>query len=698
MSTGTYNNLLAILLFMGVAAIVISGLAWSQAMQSREVSNSRDIVRLAAIPGTAETAHIINLKAGTYEFTEQLVVASYVQLLADGLTNSTVFDFSNAPEDISGIVLTDNVRISYVSVRNAAVGVQINDSPNTLVGVTISGCTTGVKCDGGFASLRSAAVVNRGGVTDLGYWVLNGGELSMWDTVASSRLGEIGEGLRVEAGGYAFLSGCRFIGSSTGIKVFNGTTTQLSRAVIIGSQFDEVKNIGLEIGDQSRVELRSCSFSGAATSEASQDIVTTSVTSYLDGFGNIYRRDMVSFFDLTNLHDISFSDETNDKQFITLGELAVGAPEQGYEAVFGEGDSYTRGMSVFKANPSGEFTDVTSTLNVVEGTTSMFDTTVADNIMYVGGTITRFFGLKMESNGGMNFGSGGEVLIEYWNGSAWTSVPFMCVLSGPPYSRQCRYLCTAADQQVRFGLTTGWVKNTVNSVSAYWVRIHLTTAITTAPVLSRIKLHSNRAELNADGFYELFGNARVTKNIPYDLGLLEAAANSPANSDVYISNNIGVGRQENQFQTGVLDRIALTADFPEDLDTSYPLVFRWRYFAVSGSGDVHWVVRWVTSSDYTVSGGEQSTVGDSTGDAGPKAYEQATTLITTASVANKQLVASVSLDLNLLPQDAGFENNLLWISLERDGTQGTDTLASSAVLIQVTPSYTAFRTGAHLTD
>ena len=66
---------------------------------------------------------------------------------------------------------------------------------------------------------------------------------------------------------------------------------------------------------------------------------------------------MITNWDGIILH---FHDEkAGDEGVSIFGEYHVGAPEQGYELVVGEGDSYTRGMLVYTYNGS-IYTDISS--------------------------------------------------------------------------------------------------------------------------------------------------------------------------------------------------------------------------------------------------------------------------------------------------------------------------------------------------
>ena len=123
----------------------------------------------------------------------------------------------------------------------------------------------------------------------------------------------------------------------------------------------------------------------------------------------------------------------------------------------------------------------------------------------------------------------------------------------------------------------------------------------------------DRIEINEDGFVEYFGRARPINLIPFDSGTLQAANNSPSNQDIYLSDNLGVGRIENSFQSGTTDRSSLVRPLPLDIDTSAPikLVLHWLMEGSDSFPDFDITVRWAfsnaNSNVYTFTGSAPTT-------------------------------------------------------------------------------------------
>lgn len=109
-----------------------------------------------------------------------------------------------------------------------------------------------------------------------------------------------------------------------------------------------------------------------------------------------------------------------------------------------------------------------------------------NDALYIGAAAT-FSGFWMDVTTAITLGSGGTHIVqtlEYWNGSAWTGVstdassdtPFLYGSAGSfsPYT-------SAQQQRVTWDHPTqmsDWATTTVNSQSAYWVRLRVTTGAT----------------------------------------------------------------------------------------------------------------------------------------------------------------------------------------------------------------------------
>jgi len=116
------------------------------------------------------------------------------------------------------------------------------------------------------------------------------------------------------------------------------------------------------------------------------------------------------------------------------------------------------------------FTDDTTKAASAGGTAFSLVDTVND-YLYIGDAST-FSGIKFEFN---TRGSGTTLKLEYWSGSAWTT------LSSDDNDLDDDTSNFESDGKISWTTPTDWATTTVNSQSAYWVRISSTTTpVTTA--------------------------------------------------------------------------------------------------------------------------------------------------------------------------------------------------------------------------
>ena len=129
------------------------------------------------------------------------------------------------------------------------------------------------------------------------------------------------------------------------------------------------------------------------------------------------------------------------------------------------------------------YTDVTDDINAETGdyVYPLGSTVAADNAIYFGmaGKFERLYSLL-----GVVGDSSGSVdnQLEYWNGSAWTALTH--TESSPETSQHDVHDFTL-DGYIEWDAPKNWQTTTVNSKSAYWVRIrHVTATYSVSPQLS----------------------------------------------------------------------------------------------------------------------------------------------------------------------------------------------------------------------
>lgn len=401
---------------------------------------------------------------------------------------------------------------------------------------------------------------------------------------------------------------------------------------------------------------------------------------------------------------ISFIDyKEADEGLRVFGEFGVGRPERGSEAVLGQGDSYTRGMLVYTETAGNVFVDVSAEARSASASAFTFPGVAADNRVYVAsslrnGDFLEHYGIKALISTAAVLGAG-EIVAEYWNGSAWTEFNHMSTESSGDYYPSAKAIFErTGSEQIRFNpnISSNWAKNDPMTLGAsyFWVRYAIKTGITTAPIFEQFKLHTSRFEINSDGWLEYFGKARPINTIAWDWNNFQATSNSPGNADFYALNSAGgaqedlaAGRLENSFANGVIDRAGLCLYAPYDMDTSAPLVLRLS-FAGKGTGNVVWFINFGITRD----GDTIETSG------GPASINSELHLSKTVAIGavDQQVSTEVEIDVSgVIPRRSTGLPDLLWISIARDGGSGSDTVTAAVNMIQISPTYTRWSEGGH---
>lgn len=283
----------------------------------------------------------------------------------------------------------------------------------------------------------------------------------------------------------------------------------------------------------------------------------------------------------------------NDKIFNVFTELSVGYPTQGRASSFGEGDSSTSGMLTFLSSSASGFTDITEELSTKNsGSAVIFPQTTSGSVFYIGtsGTFLRKFPsirLDMVSNG--TTGSGG-ISFEYMSGSnnVWKDIAFMATDANFPYTqRDIRLFDNQTPKQIRFDIDefSNWVTSSVNGSNGYWMRMKVSSSITTSPEIRRITIGSNRTEINFHGFIESYGRAekqRILENVSLST-VQDLQGSSPGNNNIDLTPIIRLTPIDNQFNQNTTDGFGQLLSLPYGIDTSRNLIFQFGFFPQGNS-------------------------------------------------------------------------------------------------------------------
>jgi len=445
-----------------------------------------------------------------------------------------------------------------------------------------------------------------------------------------------------------------------------------------------------------------CDITGAGSSFSGFNVsfLDNSILNYQAGADTISKGFGVSNANYFNFHPDAvmqahfLSTAAEAESLAIIAELHVGHPTFPRESAIGAGASYVNGMLVYTYDDGlTSFTDRTTEAKSPTGSTFTMGLDVND-ALYVGSMVPvsasefhKFYGIRFLSTVAAILGSG-DMVAEYWNGATWTAFNTMTVQATGKYYRKNSALFTAAagEYNVMFDprIAADWAKNDPMTLGTnyYWVRFRVTTAtITTAPTFEQIKVQTDHAEINVDGYREMFGTARAYYGLPVFWNSFQDAGGNMGDQDLWRSTNCRTGMINNSFTQ---DGYSVGAVFPlaRWIDTSAPLKVE-VVVVPSGSGTLQ-LIAWLNSSkdgDTISTGDPASTVGE------------VSHTVSKSVVAGQQVTYEFDLDISHKGAEAdGAPAELLWLNIEADSRGAAGTTYGVSFLVKALQ----FRDGEHL--
>lgn len=296
------------------------------------------------------------------------------------------------------------------------------------------------------------------------------------------------------------------------------------------------------------------------------------------------------------------------------------------------------------------------------------------------------------------------VAIEYWNGSAWTAFNTMSTRADAPYTSYANAVLGYGDTdignpnpisyQIRFGDMSGWATTSVNSTTAYWIRYRVTNAsvITQVPSIARVKLHTDRSEINKDGYIEHMGVARAVQKMTFGAARFlgpgtGSGLTSPGSVRIVPVNTGGISISASlataEFNRNQDTSAAIFTEMPGQFCSSCPVTVKVTWVNGTGSGNVVLRINYVITKDTDVLGTPSGT---------PTATG-ATTGNTTIAIGTNGYQQSYTFSLNIPTYLPG---QLLWIQLLRLGnTSASDTYTSTINVLSMTVKYRTWNSGTY---
>lgn len=279
-----------------------------------------------------------------------------------------------------------------------------------------------------------------------------------------------------------------------------------------------------------------------------------------------------------------------------IKEFVIGTYNNPVEFIVGRGDSTHEFNLVYTKSDIGVYTDVTSQSKIEGGTTYTFPNTNTNSAIYFssdrvdplnGNAYQMFTNIKMflDTHGVLGTGS---MVWEYWNGVSWFNVNCMLVDESGFYYQTTNndFSDTNLDlvTQCYFNkdMKKDWTDTTDigNLPNRKWIRLRIDSSITTAPIFEYTKIGTSRVEDNANGLRQYFDDARGQGFLPFSWSHVDdiSGLSGMSDNDTFITKTMGLGAQNNKFNSGTNSLASFVTIMNDDVDTSCPLILNMLWF------------------------------------------------------------------------------------------------------------------------
>lgn len=380
-----------------------------------------------------------------------------------------------------------------------------------------------------------------------------------------------------------------------------------------------------------------------------------------------------------------FTEEDRKFHATFIGELRVGNHYSPTRFSTGEGYSTVTGNGILASEnlESGPF--INNTVAAASNDGSLFDlfnNLTNGSCAYIGSD-SKFYGIKINIKTTISDLDASKIVYEYWNGDTWTDLKIMALSNNPPYASRGNIPLTVREIQfVDFGFTSSnnHVSKSIDGVHKFWIRMRLTSNISGTPQIEKIKTSHSHHTFQKDGYPIYFGDCRLVKTIDWKMS--ESPDAPPNNINHFFSKNLSMKGKNSLFPNGVLSKKVITSSIPSDINTAFPIKVRWLFIPQDAqNGTVRWVVKWNKV-------GSGSTVFSTIEDApsiGDNEQSQIIDIPVSSSQKNSLVTATVDLDVNtfIFRPENGLLEDMLWLSIERDGADEHDTYSSSIAFFRL---------------
>jgi hypothetical protein len=351
----------------------------------------------------------------------------------------------------------------------------------------------------------------------------------------------------------------------------------------------------------------------------------------------------------------------------TQGSLNVGSATRPAEFAAGAGSNTTTGLAALTNDnlEAGTWTDVTALVVSPDGSVfDVFPGLALGNSFYIGAD-QPFPGLFIDTR---QAAVGGTIVPKFWDG-AWQTFDWMTTDASAPYgSAGNTIFASAVTNQMRFGLMPGWITKNLNGIVKYWVRLEVTSGLTTLPRCESMMLHANHTKVNPDGFVEHFGDAQPRRIIPAGSiapSLWQTVTGAPNSISVALSTSIIYPSWG--FPNNLVRQIYNSLAIPPGLNTALPLELEveWDPGTSTNTGNLELQAYYVAHQSNAVLAGALP---------GPLTEATSTVLTAGPGIAYRGVRSTHPL---LIPGVTS-QHESLGLTLQRDGGAGPDTFTGEA--------------------
>lgn len=659
-------------------------------------------------------------------YTERAIRLSNVKVLPSTSTSTAVFQMSSF-SSLEGISIEGANGVGGIGVH-----VPIGSIDANVTGCQVTDCDTGFQVTGpGTAYLQNNVAENISAtkVCNIGFRVTGGASVgsvicvARGDTLSNTpmTIGFMCEGNDGSTRGSGMFGGsCTTILCLTALKISSSSslpaTISWSGSAVLFSILTAI-----DINTDGIAEL----YGTTVSNSVGYDVRLRASSSKFIGSGNKIRSDKI-LFDNINAKMIgqSLSDITGHNSISVGGTLSVGSVTNPSNFYVGGGEDHVQGLKVFKTNSAeSAFTDITSILTLEDSvTTTVFPNGTVNDKLYIGGQFKQFPGIELKIITAISPINPDLIIWEYWNGTTWSKfrvmttddnhtalcqttfdhigeiyVRFGDIINPSPSLKNDVKLVSTDSEWISTNTPSAWTQTTINGVFAYWVRIRLTSNLTTNPVIDRLNLQSHSTKINTDGYIEYFGRGRVYKKIQNINALVDSGINAPYNEEIGISDNLSI-KYQSRFRYSYIGKKGWIFELHPDTDTSFPILFEWKWHANGGgsvNNGIRWVVRWGYSRDYEADSGSLSDVYENYGGSTTAKTEREIVIEQAPGVKRKQLTSFVALDISTtIPVNQQGFGDLIFLVLERRGNEDSSSL--DAYLTNVSLRYLSWNEGKYI--